>query len=89
MNVSPTRRFLTESSHVDFETRLTCSKAVKNAVLAQDWVAVGADQHAGLRVPEDVVFLQQTCRGEELQLQSRRQNEATGYKMAFKYLCLR
>lgn len=61
---------MTESLHVDFETRLTCSKAVKNAVLAQDWVAVGADQHAGLRVPEDVVFLQQTCRGEEeLQLQ--------------------
>lgn len=54
---------------VDFKTRLTCSKAVKNAVLAQDWMAVGADQHAGLRVPEDVVFLQQTCRGEELQLQ--------------------
>lgn len=73
---------------LDFKTRLTCSKAIKNAVLAQDWMAVGADQHAGLRVPEDVVFLQQTCRGEELQLQ-RRQNEATSHKMAFKYLCLR
>lgn len=37
----------------------TCSEAVKNAVLAQDRVAVGADQHAGLSVPEDVVLLQQ------------------------------
>lgn len=86
MKVSPTRRFMIEFC-VHFKTRLTCSKAVKNAVLAQDWMAIGADQHAGLRVPEDVVFLQQTCRGKERQ--SRRQNEATSHKMAFEYLCLR
>lgn len=45
---------------MDLESGPTCSEAVKNAVLAQDWVAVGADQHAGLCVPEDVVLLQQT-----------------------------
>lgn len=45
---------------VDSESGPTCSKAVKDAVLAQDWVAVGADQHTGLCVPEDVVLLQQT-----------------------------
>lgn len=41
----------------DFDT---CSEAVKNAVLAEYRVAVGADQHSGLRVSEDVVFFQQT-----------------------------
>ncbi len=41
---------------------LTCSKSIKNAVLAEDWMAVGADQHAGLSIPEDVVLFQQTCR---------------------------
>lgn len=40
--------------------KLTCSKAVKNAVLAEYWVAIGADQHAGLSIPEDVILLQQT-----------------------------
>lgn len=38
----------------------TSSKAVKNAVLAENWVAVGADQHTGLSVPEDVVLFKQT-----------------------------
>lgn len=38
----------------------TCSEAVKNAVLAEYRVAVGADQHSGLRVSENVVFFQQT-----------------------------
>lgn len=38
----------------------TCSKAIKDAVLAEYWVAVGADQHTGLSVPEDVVLFQQS-----------------------------
>lgn len=42
--------------------RPTCSEAVKDSVLAEDGMAVGADQHACLSVPEDVVLLQQACR---------------------------
>lgn len=45
---------------------LTCSEAVKNAVLAEYWMAVGADQHAGLSVPEDVVLFQKAYREKDL-----------------------
>lgn len=38
----------------------TCSEAIKNAVLAKYWVAVGADQYAGLSIPEDVILFQET-----------------------------
>lgn len=45
-----------------FWKKLTCSEAVKNAVLAEYWMAVGTDKHTGLSVPEDVVLFQQTYR---------------------------
>lgn len=44
---------------------LTCSKAVKDAVFAQDRVAVGADQHTCLGIPENVILLQQACQMSE------------------------
>lgn len=43
----------------ELDVLVTCGEAVKYAVLAQDGVTVGADQHARLSVAEDVVLLQQ------------------------------
>lgn len=47
------------------QKKLTCSEAVKNAVLAEYRVAVCADQHTGLSVPEDVVLFQESYRGKD------------------------
>ena len=45
---------------LNYRMKPTCCKAVEDAVLAQYGMAVGADQHTGLGVPEDVVLLQET-----------------------------
>jgi len=47
----------------------TCSEAIENAVLAEYRVAVCADQHTGLSVPEDVVLFQQTYGGKYFRIQ--------------------
>lgn len=54
----------------------TGGKAVKDAVLAEDGVAVGADQHAGLGVPEDVVLLQQACTRKRVKKAGERRRRA-------------
>lgn len=46
--------------YVRLRKRPTSSKAIKDPVLPQHRVTVGADQHSCLRISEDVVFLQQT-----------------------------
>lgn len=42
--------------------QLTSGKSVKNAVLAENWMTVGADQYTCLSIPEDVILFQKTCR---------------------------
>lgn len=87
---------ITARSHwlVNLTNGPTCSEAVKNAVLAQDWVAVGADQHTGLSVPEDVVLLQQAWATQRViwffsQKHLWAQWQSIGHTVALEDLCLR